>query len=66
MKGFRVTVDEVKELLQRGENVFFIDARTSEDWEKTKTKVKGAVRLTGSKVEEHLDDIPRNRTVVTY
>jgi hypothetical protein len=66
MKGFRVTVDEVKELLEHGEPTFFVDARTAPDWEKTDNKVKGALRLPASEVEARLSEIPRGGTVITY
>ncbi len=66
MKGFRVTINEVKELLERGGNAFFIDARTVADWEKTDTKVKGALRVLASEVEGRLNEIPRECMVVTY
>ncbi len=66
MKGFRVTIDEVKGLLERGGNVFFIDARTMSDWEKTDTKIKEALRIPANEVEGRLDEIPRDRTVITY
>ena len=66
MKGFRVTIAEVKELIDRGETIFFIDARTNADWDKTDTKVQGALRITADEVEGRLNEIPRDRTVVTY
>ncbi len=66
MKGFRVTVEEVKELLELEKPACFIDVRTMPDWEKTDTKVKGALRIPASEVETHLDEIPRDRSVVTY
>lgn len=66
MKGFRVTVDEVKELMDRGESVFFIDARTPADWDRTNTKVRGALRIPASEVEGQLNEIPRDCTVVAY
>jgi rhodanese-related sulfurtransferase len=66
MKGFRVTVAEVKELMDRGESIFFIDARTPADWDQTDTKVQGAFRIPASEMEGHLNEIPRDRTVITY
>lgn len=66
MKRFRLTVEEVKELLNLEKPVFFIDARTLPDWEKTDTKVKGALRILASEVQRHLGEIPRDRTIITY
>jgi rhodanese-related sulfurtransferase len=66
MKGFRGTVTEVKELIDRGDTIFFIDARTTGDWDETDTKVQGALRIPADELEGHLHEIPRDRPVVTY
>lgn len=64
--GFRITIDMVKEKMERGEPIFFIDVRNQSDWESTKTKVKGALRMRTGEEPQHLNEIPRDRLVVTY
>jgi len=62
----RITVEEVKARLDRGEPIAFLDTRAPEDWEKSDVKIKGAIRVPAKEVECYLDQIPRDRSIVTY
>ena len=62
----RVTVDEVIERLNRGEQFVFIDARNPKAWGNAETKLPGAIRVPSDEVEQHLNEIPRGRTIITY
>ena len=62
----RVTVDEVIERLNRGEQFVFIDARNPNAWGKAETKLPGAIRIPSDEVAQHLNDIPQGRTIITY
>jgi len=66
MEATRVTVDEISERLNRGEQFTFVDARNPEAWAEAKTKLPGAVRVPADEVEQHLSEIPHERTVITY
>ena len=66
MEATRVTVDEVKERMDRGEAFTFVDTRNPKAWGEADTKLPGAIRLTADEAEQHLDQIPRDRTVITY
>lgn len=66
MEPTRVTVDEVKQRLDRGEQFTFLDTRNPTAWAEAGTKLPGAIRVPADEVEQHLDDIPRDRTVITY
>jgi rhodanese-related sulfurtransferase len=62
----RITVDEVKEKIDRGEPILFIDTRNPVAWDDTQIKIQGAVRLHYGELEQHIDELPRDRTIVTY
>lgn len=62
----RVTVDEVLERLNRGEQFVFVDARNPEAWGKAETKLPGAIRVPSNEVKQHLNEIPQGRTIITY
>lgn len=62
----RVTVEEVKERLDRGEPLVFLDTRNPTAWGEAETKVPGAIRVPADDVERHLEEIPRDRAVITY
>ena len=63
---FAATVDAIKELMKRGEAIFFLEIRRAGDKDLAVMKVRGALRLTGDEVQKRLDQIPRERTVVLY
>jgi rhodanese-related sulfurtransferase len=66
MEPTRVTVDELKERMDRGEQFAFVDTRNPKAWGEAETKLPGAIRVPADDVEEHLDEISRDRTVITY
>jgi len=66
MEATRVTIDEVKARMDRGEQFTFVDARNSEAWAEAATKLPGAIRVPADAVDEHLSEIPHDRTVITY
>ena len=66
MEATRVTVDEVKQRLDRGEQFTFVDTRNPKAWAEATTKLPEAIRIPAEEVEQHLDEIPRGRSVITY
>ena len=66
MEATRVTVDEVKQRMDRGEEFTFVDTRNPKAWAEAETKLPGAIRIPAEEVEQHLDEIPRGRSVITY
>jgi rhodanese-related sulfurtransferase len=66
MEPTRVTVDEVKERMDRGEQFVFVDTRNPKAWGEADTKLPGAIRVPADEAEQHLAEIPHDRTVITY
>ncbi len=66
MEVTRVTVDEVKERMDRGEMFTFVDTRNPTAWGEASTKLPEAIRMTADDAEQHLNEVPRDRTVITY
>jgi rhodanese-related sulfurtransferase len=66
MEVTRVTVDEVKARMDRGEKFTFVDTRNPQAWAEADTKLPGAIRVSADDVKQHLDQIPHDRTVITY
>ena len=66
MEATRVTVDEVKERMDRGEQFTFVDTRNAEAWGEATTKLPGAIRVPAKEVEQHLSEITHDRTAITY
>jgi rhodanese-related sulfurtransferase len=66
MEPTRLTVDEVKERMDRGEQFVFVDTRNPKAWAEAETKLPGAIRVPADEVEAHLAEIPKDRVVISY
>ena len=66
MEVTRITVDEVSERLNRGEQFTFVDTRNPTAWGEADQKLPGAIRVPAAEVAEHVNEIPHDRVVITY
>ena len=66
MEATRITTDEVKERLERGEQFTFVDTRNPTAWGESNQKLPSAVRVPADEVAAHLNEIPKDRAVITY
>src|SRR5712692_10785632 len=62
----RITVDEIKENLDSGEELVIIDLRHSMDFEADPETIPGAFRMDSKELEEKNDRLPRDREVILY
>ena len=62
----RVTPDEVKQRMDRGEKFTFVDSRNPTAWRESNVKLPGAIRMTPEDAGKHVGDLPRDRTIITY
>jgi rhodanese-related sulfurtransferase len=62
----RITVDEVKQRLDRGEEFAFVDTRNPQAWAESDSKLPNALRVPANELDQHLDEIPKDRTLITY
>jgi len=66
MEPLRISVDEVKKRLDRGEPILFIDTRSPGAWEDSNSKIPGALRIHYADLEQHLAELPHDQITVTY
>jgi rhodanese-related sulfurtransferase len=66
IEATRITVDEVKQRMDRGEQFTFVDSRNPQAWAEADRKLPNAVRVPAEELEQHLDEIPKDRAVITY
>ena len=66
IEATRITVDEVKQRLDRGEQFTFVDSRNSKAWAEAESKLPSAIRVPAEELEQHLDEIPKDRTAIIY
>jgi hypothetical protein len=62
----RITVQELKAKLDKGEDVAILDVRTGSDWGRSLYKIKGAIRVPITQVEERTRHLPKDKEVITY
>jgi len=66
MEVTRITVDEVSERLNRGEQFTFVDTRNPTAWGEGDQKLPSAIRVPAEEVAQHVNEIPHDRVVITY
>jgi rhodanese-related sulfurtransferase len=66
MEATRITTDEIRERLDRGEQFTFVDTRNPTAWGEADKKLPNALRVPADEVAQHLSEIPKDRTVITY
>jgi rhodanese-related sulfurtransferase len=59
-----LTADELKELLEKKENLFFLDVREPKELEQLGT-IKGYVNIPLSQLERRITEIPKNKLIIT-
>ena len=66
MEATRITVDEVSQRMQRGEEFVFVDTRNPQAWAESDKKLPHAIRAPADDLSRHLEEIPKDRAVITY
>ena len=61
-----VTANEIKSRMKSGDPLFFLNIRHHQDWDTGLLKARGALRVNDNEVEEHLEQIPRDSTIIVY
>ena len=62
----RLTVADVKELIDREQPITFIDSRNPIAWGSSNVILPGAVRIPIDEVDRHLKELPRDRRLIVY
>jgi len=62
----RISVEELKEKLDAGEEVVIVDLRHSMDFEADPETIPGAFRMDAQELEEKNDRLPRDREIILY
>jgi rhodanese-related sulfurtransferase len=62
----RITVQELKAKVDKGEDLVIIDVRTGEDYQGSRIKIKGAVRIPIVQLEERYKELPKDKQIILY
>ncbi len=66
LQGFDVTAEAVRDCLNHGEPLQFVEVRHHHKFDWNLFKARGAVRLETDELEQHLADIPHDRPIVVF
>ena len=66
MEPTRITVEEVRQEMNRGEAVVFIDTRNPKAWAASGVKIPGALRVPADEVPANIAKIAQDKLIVTY
>ena len=62
----RITVDELHQKLEAGENPLILDLRPHAELEQDPSLIRGALHMTLDEVERRQQEIPRDRDIILY
>ncbi len=62
----KITVDDAKGRLDRGEPILFVDSRNPAAWAESDVKLPGAVRIPADQARYFTGNLPKDATIVTY
>ncbi|MEW6247322.1 MAG: DedA family protein/thiosulfate sulfurtransferase GlpE [Nitrospirota bacterium] len=62
----RITADELKDLMDNGQEVLVVDLRGALDHEVDPYTIPGALRMTAEELEQRHHEIPRHRDVILF
>jgi len=60
----RISVEEVKALLDAGEKLVIVDTRVARQYERR--RIPGAISVPARETEDHLDRLPKDATIALY
>jgi rhodanese-related sulfurtransferase len=61
-----ISAEEAWWLVQEGARPVFIDTRNEKHWSQSDLKIPGSLRIWRGELEARLDEVPRDRPVITY
>ena len=62
----RITVDELHQKLEAGENLIILDLRSQAALDEDPSLIHGALHLNMDEVENHLKEVPHDRDIILY
>jgi Rhodanese-like domain len=62
----RITIHELKRKMDVKEKIVIIDTRKGSAWIGSLVKIKGAIHLTLDELETKINDLPKEKEIITY
>lgn len=62
----RITVDELRKRMEKGEDFVIMDTRNPQAWAESGVKLPEAIRVSSDNLEQTLSTIPKDKPIVAY
>ena len=62
----RISVQELKVKMDKGEDVVIVDVRAGREYDDSKIKIKGSIRIPIVQLEARRNELPRDKEIITY
>lgn len=62
----RMTIQELKDKMDRGDRIVILDVRTAEDYSTSPNKIRGAIRIPLDQLKSRYTELPAAAEIVTY
>jgi hypothetical protein len=62
----RITIQELKEKMDRAENIVILDVRSGEDYASSKVKITGAIRIPLDQIAARSKELPAEKEIIAY
>lgn len=63
----RITIDQLRERMDQGQKLVFLDSRNDVDWGLAQSKIPGAIRIgNNQQLRDLAEELPRENVIVTY
>lgn len=66
MEARRIIKEELKERMEKGEEMVLLDVRSADSYNGSSVKIKGSVRRDPNAVGSWYKDVPQDKLVVAY
>lgn len=66
MEARRISAQDVKKRMEKGDHFVFIDARNPKAWESSDIQLPDARRIPVKEIEQRLHEIPTGLPIITY
>jgi len=62
----RMSVRELKAKMDKEEDIVVVDVRSGNDYERSKIRIKGAVRISIVQLRDRAQELPKEKEIITY
>lgn len=62
----RITIDDLKDKINKGEKIVILDVRSGEDYSASPSKITGAVRIPLDQLKDRHKELPMDKEIIAY